>query len=101
MLDHHTSGPERRLPGQQEIEFLVTPAFMGYWIRRERTMAEEYLFRINDSYTTATIPMERLGEYVSTLAKLLGEIPNVHFSCVAPCPRSACARPRASAPRDR
>lgn len=45
-------------------------------------MAEEYLFRINDSYTPATIPMERLGEYVSMLARLLGETPNVHFSRV-------------------
>lgn len=43
-------------------------------------MADEYLFRINDSYTPATIPMERLGEYVSMLARLLGEAASVHFS---------------------
>lgn len=39
----------------------------------------EYRFTIADSFTPETLPMERLAEYVSALAKLLGEQGNVHF----------------------
>ena len=39
----------------------------------------EYRFTIADGYTPDTLPMERLGEYVAVLARLLGELPNVHF----------------------
>lgn len=39
----------------------------------------EYQFRIDDAFTPATIPMERLGEYVKALAKIMGEAANVHF----------------------
>jgi hypothetical protein len=39
----------------------------------------EYRFTIADSFTPETLPMERLGEYVAALAKLLGEQRNVHF----------------------
>jgi hypothetical protein len=39
----------------------------------------EYRFTIEDSFTPETLPMERLGEYVAALAKLLGEQANVHF----------------------
>jgi hypothetical protein len=39
----------------------------------------EYRFTIADSYTPETLPMERLAEYVGTLARLLGEKQNVHF----------------------
>jgi hypothetical protein len=39
----------------------------------------EYRFTIADSFTPETLPMERLGEYVAALAKLLGEQANVHF----------------------
>lgn len=39
----------------------------------------QYRFTIADSFTPETLPMERLGEYVATLAKLLGEQTNVHF----------------------
>jgi hypothetical protein len=42
-------------------------------------MNGEYLFRIADSYTSATIPMERLAEYITGLARLLGEFVQVHF----------------------
>lgn len=38
----------------------------------------EYEFRI-DRYTPATIPMNRLAEYMSDLASLLGEHKSVHF----------------------
>jgi hypothetical protein len=39
----------------------------------------QYRFTIADSFTPDTLPMERLGEYVAALAKLLGERTNVHF----------------------
>lgn len=39
----------------------------------------EYRFTIADSFTPETLPMERLGEYIAALAKLLGEQGNVHF----------------------
>ena len=39
----------------------------------------EYRFTIADVYTPDTLPMERLGEYVTVLASLLGEQQNVHF----------------------
>jgi hypothetical protein len=42
-------------------------------------MAGEYQFRIADSYTPATLPMERLAEYMGALAALLGEGTQVHF----------------------
>lgn len=38
----------------------------------------EYKFKI-DAYTPDTMPMERLAEYMATLAKLLGEPSRVHF----------------------
>ena len=38
----------------------------------------EYRFRI-DAYTPATIPMARLGEYMTQLAAALGEEASVHF----------------------
>ena len=37
-----------------------------------------YIFAI-DAYTPATIPMERLAEYIGELAVLLGETKSVHF----------------------
>jgi hypothetical protein len=43
-------------------------------------MGTEYHLSIDGDFTPATFPMERLGEYLSALAKLLGETPNVHFS---------------------
>lgn len=45
-------------------------------------MGAEYRFRIAGPYTPATIPMERLAEYMAALAKLLGEEKNVHFEAV-------------------
>lgn len=45
-------------------------------------MNSEYRFQIADSFTPATIPMERLAEYMAALARLLGEQKNVHFSGV-------------------
>lgn len=42
-------------------------------------MNGEYRFRIADSYTPATLPMERLARYMAALARLLGEGANVHF----------------------
>lgn len=40
--------------------------------------AKKLVFRL-DAYSPATIPMERLAEYLGYLAKLLGEEPSVHF----------------------
>jgi hypothetical protein len=42
----------------------------------------EYRFHINDSFTPATIPMERLAEYIKALAQLMGETGSVHFGKV-------------------
>lgn len=43
-------------------------------------MGTEYRLRIDSDFTPATFPMERLGEYLSALARLLGQTPNVHFT---------------------
>lgn len=45
-------------------------------------MSTNYRFRIADSYTPETLPMERLAEYMGALAKLLGEPTDVHFDDV-------------------
>lgn len=42
-------------------------------------MSNTFTFRIAGSYTPATIPLERLGEYLVALGALLGEGANVHF----------------------
>lgn len=42
-------------------------------------MTDQYVFHISESYSPDTIPMERLAEYMSALAKLLGESASVHF----------------------
>ena len=47
-------------------------------------MKSEYRFRIADSFTPRTLPMERLAEYVAALAKLLGEQDNVHLQSIEP-----------------
>ena len=47
-------------------------------------MEREYRFRIADSFTPQTLPMERLAEYVAAFAKLLGETENVHFHSIEP-----------------
>jgi hypothetical protein len=38
----------------------------------------EYVFRI-DAFTPDTLPMARLAEYLSALAKLLGHQEHTHF----------------------
>ena len=47
-------------------------------------MSTEYRFRIAGSYTPATLPMERLAEYMAALSKLLGEEKSVHLGAVEP-----------------
>ncbi len=42
----------------------------------------EYGFKIDGAYTPETLPLERLGDYIAALAKLLGEKANVHFGSV-------------------
>lgn len=42
----------------------------------------EYCFHIDDSFTPASIPMERLAEYIKALAQLIGETGSVHFGGV-------------------
>lgn len=42
----------------------------------------EYRFHIDDSFKPATIPMERLGEYIKALAQLMGETGSVHLDRV-------------------
>ena len=41
-----------------------------------------YSFTISGGYTPKTIPMERLGEYMAALARMLGEETYVHFESV-------------------
>lgn len=55
----------------------------------------EHRFRI-DRFTPETLPMERLAEYMSRFAKLLGEQERVHFVSVEP--GSAVLVARAEAP---
>jgi len=45
-------------------------------------MSTNYRFRIADSYTPDSLPMERLAEYMAALARLLGEPAHVHFDGV-------------------
>jgi hypothetical protein len=45
-------------------------------------VSKEYLFRIAGSYSPATIPLARLGEYLEALGELLGEPANVHFRAI-------------------
>lgn len=45
-------------------------------------MKDGYRFKIDGSYNPATLPMERLAEYMAALSKLLGEAQSVHFSGV-------------------
>lgn len=47
-------------------------------------MDETYQFTIDGAYSPATLPMERLAEYMVALAKLLGEKSDVHFRSVEP-----------------
>lgn len=42
----------------------------------------EFRFHIDGSFSPATIPMERLAEYMKAMAQLLGETTNVHFAQV-------------------
>lgn len=42
-------------------------------------MDESFTFTISESYSPDDIPMERLGEYLTAFAQLLGERDNVHF----------------------
>ncbi len=44
----------------------------------KRRTREEFRFVI-DAYSPATMPMERLGQYLTELAKLLGDVQLVHF----------------------
>ena len=46
-----------------------------------------FVFKI-DAFTPSTIPMARLGEYMTALAQFLGEIDAVHFKKITP--GSAC-----------
>lgn len=45
-------------------------------------MDSKYRLRIAESYTPATLPMERLAEYMAVFARLLGEPTGVHFESV-------------------
>jgi hypothetical protein len=45
-------------------------------------MSKPYRFRIEESYTPVSIPMERLAEYMRVFAQLLGERESVHFENV-------------------
>lgn len=52
---------------------------------------KELVFRF-DAYTPETIPMERLAEYLTQLAVLLGEAPSVHFARLEPGSTKAVCR---------
>lgn len=43
---------------------------------------QEYSFTINGGYTPETIPLERLGEYMAALARVLGEETYVHLDSI-------------------
>jgi hypothetical protein len=47
-------------------------------------MSAVYRFKIADSYNPATLPMQRLAEYMAEFAKLLGESGGVHFEAIEP-----------------
>lgn len=47
-------------------------------------MDDTYQFTIDGAYSPATLPMDRLAEYMAALAKLLGEKSEVHFRAVEP-----------------
>lgn len=47
-------------------------------------MDDTYQFTIDGAYSPATLPMERLAEYMAALAKLLGQSSEVHFQKVEP-----------------
>lgn len=59
----------------------------------------EYRFRIADSWTPQTLPMERLAEYMLQLARFLGERERVHFDSVEP--GSVGLRAHVEAPAER
>lgn len=48
-------------------------------VKETAEMTAEYRFKIDGSYTPATLPMGRLAEYVAALARFLGEGTQVHF----------------------
>ena len=39
----------------------------------------KYIFKIKGRYKIATLPMERLAQYMADLSKMLGEPARVHF----------------------
>jgi hypothetical protein len=45
-------------------------------------MENEYRFTIDGPYTPATIPMDRLADYMGELARLLGESTSVHLGTI-------------------
>lgn len=73
-------------------------------------MDREYQLYIADSYTPATLPMQRLAEYMAAFARLLGEENHVHFCEIEPgsvrlkavvdCPAQPKVRARLQAIRD-
>lgn len=64
-------------------------------------MDDTYKFTIDGAYSPATLPMDRLAEYMAALAKLLGESAAVHFveavrpgSAILPVTVEQPARPK-------
>jgi hypothetical protein len=45
-------------------------------------MVTVYRFKIADSWSPATLPMQRLAEYMAEFAKLLGQSEHVHFEAI-------------------
>ena len=50
-------------------------------MQRKTKTVREYRFEI-DAYTPATIPLSRLSQYLSDLARMMGESASVHLSRV-------------------
>ena len=44
---------------------------------------DEYTFKIHESYTPETLPMERMAQYVLQVAKMLGHKDTIHFKELA------------------
>src|SRR6202034_2994476 len=80
----------RALHSSLDSRPLLCPFLWTAWVEctmRGKTMprktksAREYRFKI-DAYSPHTIPLARLSQYLSDLARMMGETANVHLSRV-------------------
>lgn len=55
-------------------------------------MAQTFTLRIAESYSPTTMPLARLGEYLTALGEFLGETGSVHFDSIKEGSTMLCAR---------